>query len=161
MKINKIIDVILEDARLEGAGIYIDDEISISYSLDEILTHLKHGGKVIITGVSEYDEGDIELTKHTPQEASDYPYQPGRSWIDFILDEGNYGGDSKKVSIHPNKKEETGLYVTYETVESTGLDEDEYPDCFQSGYRVEDIFKDDWDDIIISVVEDIPRHMIH
>lgn len=151
-----LIESILDDTLMEPGN------ISVDYTLDDILNHLKNN-EVIVSGVSEYENGeDIYLSYYT-QESSDYPYQPGRSWMNFIIEEGRYGSDSASISIHPDAKGREGLYVVYSTTESTGLDEDEYPDSFQTGYNVIDISLDDNGDMIISVEEDPsqPRHMVH
>lgn len=145
-----------------GSEIISDELAPQSYTLDDIINHLDNGGEVVIEGVSEYDEGDITLYQNTPREASDYPYQSGRSWMSFILEEGKYGEDYKEVSIHNNETQETGLYIVYSTTEGTGLEEDEYPDSYQTGYIVTDIMKDDLDTIIISVIDDPDqiKHMV-
>ena len=157
-----LIESILDDTLMEPeyipSGNFDED-----FTLDDILNHLENGGEVIVSGVSEHASGeDINLSYYT-QESSDYPYQSGRSWMNFIIEEGRYGSDSATLSIHPNAKGHSGLYVVYSTVESTGLDEDEYPDSFQTGYNVIDVTRDDNDNIIIEVEEDPSqsRHMIH
>ena len=160
MKKKTLIDIILEDAEFGFSG--YDVEESKTFALDDILNHLDDGNTVVISGVSEYDEGDIELTQHTLQQSSDYPYESGRSWMSFILDEGNHGGIYKEVAIHPNNREESGLYITYATTEDTGLSEDEYPEHCETGYVVTNISEDEWGVILIEVEEDHkhPKHLV-
>ena len=151
-----LIESILDDTLMEPGN------ISVDYTLEDILNHLKNN-EVIVSGVSEYENGEDIYLSYYMQEPSDYPYQPGRSWMNFIIEEGRYGSDSASISIHPNANGHEGLYVVYSTTESTGLDEDEYPDSFQTGYNVVDVSLDDNGDMIISVEEDPTqsRHMVH
>lgn len=146
-----------------GSEIISDVYAPQTYTLDDIIAHLDNGGEVVIEGVSEYDEGDITLYQYTPREASDYPYEAGRSYMKFILEEGNYGEDYKEISIHNNDTQETGLYIVYSTTEDTGLSEDEYPNSYQTGYIVTNILQDEWGTMIITVIDDPDqiKHMIH